>query len=163
MIYILEGADGTGKTTLANEIARQRRATVLHPSFHKSWNMAEYHRAFIQAAEALNDSDIDVVLDRWAPSERVYGNVFRNGESFDTDLLINYYYPMLEVTWIYCRNDNAVENHLRNMKNRDEMFDTMEGVVEEFDRYVKEHKRFNWTMYDYDKMDIKEFVKGLPK
>lgn len=161
MIYILEGPDGTGKSTLAAEIAKQKDATVLHPYFNKKWDMQAYHTAFIQCAEQMNDNGIPVVLDRWTPSEEVYAKVFRSGAAYDTDAMIDYYYPLLPIVWIYCRNDNAVENHLRNKAEREEMFDSMEKIVEEFDKYVENHQHLNWIVYDYDKVDMEEFVRKL--
>lgn len=163
MIYIVEGADGVGKTTLAEEISTQLKAANLHCSYKSGWNMLDYHTAMIQCAEAINDLDINVVLDRWAPSEKVYASVFREKESYDTDSLIKYYYPMLEITWIYCRNDNAVSNHLENKKIRPEMFESMVDVVNEFDAYIQDHKWMKWIVYDYNKVDMEEFVKGLPR
>ncbi len=162
MIYCLEGPDGTGKSTLATEIAKQKNATVMHPYFNTKWNMLAYHSAFIHAAEEMNDAGINVVLDRWAPSEAVYGKVFRGGEGFDTESLVRYYYPMLPITFIYCRNDNAVENHLRNREDRHEMFDDMSQVVSEFDLYVEAHEWMNWIVYDFDKVNMEDFVTKLP-
>lgn len=164
MIYVLEGPDGVGKSTLAEEISKIKGATVVHPYYNKRWNMQEYHTAFIQFAEHCNDFEIPVVLDRWAPSEFVYGHVFRKGESFDTRSLIDYYRELLkdELVFIYCRNDNAVENHLKNKEEREEMFDSMAEVMVAFDAYVKGTPEFNWHMYDYDKVDMTKFTKELP-
>ena len=164
MIYVLEGPDGVGKSTLAAEISKQKGATVVHPYFNKRWNMQEYHTAFIQFAEHCNDFEIPVVLDRWAPSEHVYGKVFRGGEAFDTRSLIDYYRELLkdELVFIYCRNENAIENHKKHVEERDEMFDDMTEIVAGFDEYVKNTPEFHWHMYDFDKVDMVKFVKELP-
>lgn len=164
MIYILEGPDGVGKTTLAEEIAKQKDATVVHPYFNKKWNMEAYHTAFIQFAEYMSDAGINVVLDRWTPSEEVYAKVFRDGAAYNTDSMIRYYYHQLKlpIVFIYCRNDNAVKNHLKNSKERHEMFEDMTRIVEEFDEYVEQRPEMNWLHYDYDKVNMEEFVKELP-
>lgn len=164
MIYILEGADGTGKSTLANEIAKQKHGQVLHPYYDKTWNMEKYHIAFIESAILFANEGIPVILDRWAPSEFVYGDVFRNGPSFDTSKLIEKYQDLI-TEWIYCRNDNAIENHLKNKETREEMFDDMSQVVTKFDYYI-EYTSNNWLhipwkIYDFDKVNMKQFVKDL--
>lgn len=165
MIYIIEGVDGTGKTTLANEIVKQKNAAFLHCSFNSRWGMRAYHEAMIRCAEDLNDNGIDVVLDRWAPSEKVYGNIYRSGQSYDTDDIIKYYYKSLNlpITWVYCKNDNAVINHLKNVSQRDEMFDgdKFEDLVNEFDGYIQGREWMNWVIYDFDTYDVSKFVKEM--
>lgn len=160
MIYILEGPDGAGKTTLANEIAEQRKASVVHSYFDPSWDIKEHHKDMFKAAQIINVWR-DVVLDRWAPSELIYGDVFRGKPGYD---VLGYLWEMeselQDVTWIYCRNDNAVENHLKNMEKRDEMFDDMSEIVTRFEEFVADSD-LNWITYDYDKVDMKEFVKNL--
>jgi len=38
VIYILEGPDGAGKSTLANQIAAEKKASVLHCYFDPTWD-----------------------------------------------------------------------------------------------------------------------------
>lgn len=160
MIYILEGPDGAGKTTLANIIAEQRKASVVHSYFDKSWDIKAHHMDMWKAANIINEWR-DVVLDRWAPSEAVYGPIFRDKAGYDVMELL-WGFDDKNVTWIYCRNDNAVQNHLKNMETRDEMFDDMSQVVVEFDKFINDTDFLNWITYDYDKVDMLEFVKNLP-
>lgn len=160
-IYILEGPDGVGKTTLANEIAEQKKASVLHSYFDKDWDIRQHHLDMWRAAQIISKWR-PVVLDRWAPSEYVYGNVFRGAPGYDVmDLL--WEFDDTNVVWIICRNDNVIENHLKNKQERVEMFETMEGVTKGFDDFVKDTDFLKWVEYDYDKVDMKEFVKGLPE
>jgi thymidylate kinase len=166
MIYILEGPDGTGKSTLAAAIAEKTKGHILHSTFNKDWDIEEYHTEIMEAAIDLNRYQ-DVVIDRWAPSEFVYGKVFRGKPSYDSSILVEEYFGQHDITWIYCRNDNAVENHLNNKKNRKEMFDDMTKVVEEFDDYVSYTSnnwiKLPWITYDFDKVDIDNFVKEITK
>lgn len=162
MIYILEGPDGVGKSTLAKEIAEQKKAHVLHSSFNKEWDIYKYHKTIFRAAQILSDYQ-DVVIDRWAPSEWVYGTVFRDGPSYEVDQVIDFYNANEDITWIYCRNDNAAANHREHMNLRPEMFDDMTEVAKKFDQFVEEHPRLNWAVYDYEKVDMKKFVESLGK
>ena len=159
MIYVIEGPDGTGKTTLSKAIAEKVGGEILHPGFNKKWNIEKYHKAFFKLATEFDEMGIPTILDRWAPSEHVYASVFRGGESYDTDALIKKLGA--DVVWIYCRNDNAVANHFKNQTIRKEMFDDMTEVVKAFDQYVSESP-LDWRMYDYDKVDMNKFVEELP-
>ena len=162
-IFILEGADGTGKSTLANEIALQTKGHILHCSYDKSWDIEKYHEHIMQAAQSLAQYQ-DVVIDRWAPSEWVYGNVFRGGESYDVFKLIEELKHIDNIVWIMCRNDNAVLNHLVNAELRPEMFNDMTDVVANFSLFQNDTKdMIDWVEYDFDKVNMKEFVEELIK
>lgn len=157
MIYIIEGADGTGKTTLAEAIQRETKGHLLHLTFNKDWTMEQYYSAVFRAVWDLAEYQ-DVVIDRWIPSEIVYGHVFRDGPSFDTSNLLNIFGDRAK--WVYCWNENAVENHLKNKEVRPEMFDDMKHVVEAFGTYV-EGSGLPWKLYNYNHMETNNFVKEL--
>lgn len=166
-IYIIEGPDGTGKSTLANKIAEETKGHILHASYDKNWNIEKYHFDLIDVAFRLSKYQ-SVVLDRWAISEFVYGTVFRGGPSYDTAGLIEDSMDD-KIVWIYCENEDAVKNHLANSKKRKEMFDDMTKVVEEFDDYV-EYSSNNWLQipwikynYNYNWINIDEFVKEVTR
>lgn len=158
MIYVIEGPDGTGKTTLAKALSDKIKAVTIHTSFDPNWKIWTCHCKVINSAVSLSRSHIPVILDRWAVSEEIYGTVFRGGPGYDTQELIDQYEE--HITWIYCRNDNAVENHLANSKKRAEMFDDMKRVVEKFDEYV-ETSPLDWHVFDFDKISIEEFLEEI--
>ncbi len=79
-IIILDGPDGTGKTTLATELANQftPRGKVLHLT--KRWldKMPLYHFAAWRCALRWSQHQA-VIIDRWHLSERVYAAAYRGG------------------------------------------------------------------------------------
>ena len=158
-LYILEGADGSGKSSLAKKIARETGGNVLHQTYDKDWNMEEYHEDVIEAAVQLSRYQ-PVILDRWAPSEYIYSKVFRQGETYDTQALIDLWNNEVSIRWIYCRSDKAIENHKRRAATGKEMFDDNERVVAEYDKYVKD-SYLPWVTYDYEKNNIYEFFKEV--
>lgn len=162
-IYILEGVDGTGKTTLAEALAAKTKGHILHSSYDKEWNMEQYHTDIIESAIILAQYQ-PVIIDRWAPSEFVYGQVFRGGSSYDTGKLIEDFFESIQY-WIYCRSDNAVENHLKNKEQRIEMYEDMAKTIDSFDDYVQytSHNwvHIPWKEYDFSKVNIKEFVESI--
>lgn len=78
MITIIEGADGTGKTTLARRIADTSGARYIHaaaPTRDTWWD--EY-------VVPCLDSAHDLVLDRWHVGERIWPELFQRVSLFKT-------------------------------------------------------------------------------
>lgn len=155
MIYILEGPDGTGKSTLAQALQEKTKGHLMHLTFNKYWDMEAYYLAAYNAAIELSNYQ-DVIIDRWIPSEIIYGHVFRGGPSFNTSEI-----PEFEqAKYIYCWNEKAVENHLANKKNRDEMFDDMTHVAAAFDKYI-ETSKLPWEKYNFNNVSMEAFIEGI--
>lgn len=159
MIYILEGADGTGKTTLARKILDKTNGHYLHSTYDRYWNIQDYHQQIAESAISLNIYQ-DVVIDRWALSELIYGNVFREGPSYNVETTLKNLDNEQWVTWIYCKNDNAIINHLRNKRKRKEMFNDMTEVTKEYDKYIN-ISELEWIIFDFNKHNLDDFVKDL--
>jgi hypothetical protein len=79
-IIVLEGADCSGKTTLANVLRRDYGARYMHGRVFP--NMWKYHTAMLRRAIRLAETEL-VVIDRLFLSELVYGAVFRGGPAYD--------------------------------------------------------------------------------
>jgi len=166
-LYIIEGADGTGKSTLATELLEQTKGHLIHGTWNKDWSIPEYHKAMYESALTLLEYQ-DVILDRWAVSEEVYSNAFRGGAQYSADTWMEhvigkeYMYDPELTKFIYCENENAVENHLENMKVREELFNDMSPVVREYQKYLG-RTAINWVRYNFNNVDMKEFVKEITK
>lgn len=72
MLTIIEGVDGTGKTTLAGKISEQHDAMYLHagPPQHEDW-VREYVDPLLRFPYGW-----DIVCDRWALGELVWPKLF---------------------------------------------------------------------------------------
>ena len=157
MIYILEGPDGVGKTTLAQAIQQKTKGHLLHCTWKEGWTMKDYFAEVLDVAQRL-DKYQDVVIDRFAPSEWVYGNVFRGGSQFD----VYEYVEMLNtfhsnIKWVICKHPQAVANHLKHVKQREEMFNDMTDVVANFSLFEVDSK-LPWVEYDYTKKPLEEWL-----
>lgn len=76
MFIIIEGADKTGKTTLANAIVKKFGFKYVHFGKPKKRAATEY-------AEYLLSTNEDQVCDRFHLGELVYGPIFRGGAAID--------------------------------------------------------------------------------
>ena len=77
MIIILEGPDGSGKTTLANTIHRQTGYQLLHRSHKTDANATSLFDEYAQVIK----SGKNVIMDRSWYSEMVYGPVMRKSSA----------------------------------------------------------------------------------
>lgn len=82
MFIIIEGADGTGKTTLANKLAGYlehspgRFVTQLHRGVPKGDPIDEYETA---VKGYVPGGTVHVIADRWHIGEMIYGPLYRGG------------------------------------------------------------------------------------
>ena len=77
-IFVLEGPDNGGKSTMAKAFHDVCGATIIHSTYRFKGKMGAYHLA--QFRKALKHARHGpVVMDRWWPSEVAYGNTFRDG------------------------------------------------------------------------------------
>lgn len=88
-IFVLEGPDCGGKTTLAEVLAKKCGAKRLHATYRFKGRMHLYHLAQFRLALKTAQTR-PVVMDRWWPSEIAYGNTYRSGPepNFDYEFFI---------------------------------------------------------------------------
>lgn len=114
-LFIVEGPDCSGKTTLAKHLAVQKEAVYLHASGAKSLHeaMQDYHESLLAIAKANLAMGRNVVMDRFWPSEVVYGQALRPATHtllYDVDKII----AMLEghdVIYIFCDDPEVLQRH----------------------------------------------------
>ena len=79
MIYIIEGPDGAGKTTLVEQICKSNyNAVVKHFGAPQTPEEADnYYKVYVEAINAKRDDEV-LIFDRSWYSDMVYGPVMRN-------------------------------------------------------------------------------------
>lgn len=146
-IFVLEGPDNGGKSTLAKALARRCKAKTFHATYRFKGRMMQYHLAtFRQALRAANTQP--VILDRWWPSEVAYGNTYRSGvePGFDLELLqelgkayfVSYTFCMptrFEEYWKWCSK----------------------VWVQEEEMYPKDEARYNWLWKSYRELMLQQY------
>jgi len=132
-IIVLEGADGTGKTTLARELVKRYGAFYIHNGL---WpNIWLRHLATVDLAIKMSQKRL-VVIDRLWLSEQIYGDTFRGGPKYDLgarclDRALMRYGA---VTVLCVRHDFARHmHHFEELKNsRREKFARIEMVAQRY-------------------------------
>jgi hypothetical protein len=77
-IVTIDGANATGKTTLAEELKRRHNAVIFHQTYRFRDKIFIYHQAVLHQALKLAKTRL-VVLDRLWMSEVAYAEVYRGG------------------------------------------------------------------------------------
>lgn len=137
-IIVLEGADSSGKTTLAKAIMeRPGRHHYLHGLPYVGW-VEDAHRGMLNAALRHAADGDTVVIDRHWVSEFIYGPLFRNRVAYD-DETARRFDRLIRAHGIYilCVPGNSQRHEERfqeQHKAKLEMFATMTNVAEMFRR-----------------------------
>lgn len=168
-VFVLEGPDGVGKTTLAEALCKELGAKYLHLTYRWPKKMFMYHQAAMEYVLRVAQTR-PVVLDRWWPSEIAYANAYRNGSKWPMA------YRMFEkvalrhnFSYVMCLPSNKKKylEHYNLLKGRrEEMYDEgMERVYDEFNFMWGNYfnHRANCFRYDFflQGNDIESVVQSL--
>ena len=135
-VIVIEGCDGTGKTTLANALVDSFGAHYIHLSYHEGVEaMWAVQLQALTIAQAKMHHQL-VVIDRHWASENVYGAVFRNSTAMaDHAKIMDGYFRKLKAINILCLLSSPERNeelHRRNREKREEMYSSILGVAERY-------------------------------
>lgn len=129
MIFVLDGPDGVGKTTLAQQFVKQLGAKYLHLTYRWKDKIWLYHTAAMKYA--LHHQPI--VIDRWWPSEAVYAAAYRGGSTWPMQGRMCERVALKHgVIYIMCLPESveaAVEQHGKLKEEREEMYDDIGDVA----------------------------------
>ena len=168
-MIVIEGPDGSGKSTLILEITKRLGLKATHLGSRPK-TMQDLHDRVIK-------SQYCEVLDRWSPiSERVYGTIANRDWSIDVlDTYLDTYRPLI----IYCRPPRgvllenkkqcleAVKSH-KSKEHCDLVSDNFERVIELYDDAMLSIKARRLgcqiIVYDYTKPKaLMAIIKHLEK
>jgi len=133
-IIVIDGCDGTGKTTLAEAICKRHDGVYIHNTYRWPSKMPLYHTAALHRALKLSRSRL-VVIDRLWMSEAIYAEVYRNGSPWPhmgrmIDRIIR------KVGGVYLLTQSPA-NHAEKFEQlkgeREEMYDNVDHVRKRFD------------------------------
>ncbi len=134
MIIILEGADGVGKTTLAEALVKELEAHYIHATWNRELNsyMLKYQTDILtEAMIKISDTMRPVILDRLWLSEAIYSEVYRYGSQFPHfGILCDVILKSVGGFNILCLAGEGHEKRFDNLKaERKEMYDDVSRVA----------------------------------
>lgn len=149
MITIIEGVDGTGKTTYAKRLAEQNNATYLHADkpTHTKW-YEEYLRPI---------TTTNMVLDRWHLGELVWPIIYDRPSLFDAESfdICNWAFAKMGTRLIILtRSDDDIADELLNRGEESEI----EQVLHAKELFMQAYKKVKYI----DKQIIESGVVHVP-
>lgn len=149
--FIIDGPDGTGKTTLGNILSKIYNIPLVHLTYYE--DIEKHQEQFDQAADLVKRP---VILDRYIFSEIAYRNVYRPNEIGiqNIDKMQNFILNNDNIDIIIALPENK-EKWLENFKileqNREEMYSS-EKMGQIYDEYYKiwQNIRYNKNVFRYD-------------
>ena len=168
-IFIVEGPDGVGKTTMCNILSKLHNIPIVHLTyFEKQADMEQQYKRVFQLIYSLSTENTEngIIFDRFTASNTVYSQVYKNSkESPWTNKikqLLATICEMIDITFIHCLPTDK-QNYLNRYKdiasNRDELYgDDTEKMGKVYDVYkavfkaeknILYHKDIKWIDYDY--------------
>jgi len=142
-IWLLEGADNTGKTTLANQLIEKYDAHYIHCSWSpdlEKYSMVEYlSKKFLEALDISLTKP--VVLDRHVFSTVIYENIYRQGIWNKSDL--QYYCSRVfevvkqskQIIPIICTLPKAKWEETFKSSEKEEMYEFSDKMIAIYDAY----------------------------
>lgn len=158
MIYLLEGPDGTGKTTIARNLVNasmnaKRSCMFIHctnTSQDKSVTVDEGYERLLKDLNYWRSLDYDVVIDRAWVSNIVYTEVYEPGKAHISDEVAEKLFKAVDKA-IIClpKNKGKYMMHFNNLANsRDEAYlDNMDKIYDKFNEFAEKYCRYD--MFDH--------------
>lgn len=154
-LIILEGADGVGKSTFGRHLAYQFDGFYFHATATKSLipAMRDYQQNLLENVQENVAAGRTIILDRFWPSELVYGAVFRPENPY------GFSYTELEdacgkmgAMYVCCFSATAVERHklIKDPKHPydDSSFAKVYSLYEEF--WANKRGNHEYMRYDLE-------------
>lgn len=153
-IYLIEGCDCSGKTTLAQQL---KEKFPNHVYIHNSVvpNMKDAHQNVIQTALQAQKTHT-VIIDRLHLSERFYGNEFRHGTAYDTEALDQLLNECSNLKRIICHLswEDIKEIHSKRYATGQEMYSTISNIWKAYENFNSP----NWVKYNWKTQKLEDIL-----
>ena len=160
-IFILDGPDGTGKTTLATKLSEIYNIPIFHLTYYKDpeKHADQFRKATDKIINWLGGKGEGFIIDRYILSELVYRKVYRPEQPLIKEAAVMYDFmehraALGEIEVIITLphdKERWFEQFKKLEQSREEMY-TSEKMSEVYDEYFKHWKklRYNKNVMRYD-------------
>ena len=160
-IFILDGPDGTGKTTLATRLSEVYNIPIFHLTYYEDpeKHADQFYKATEKIINWLAGRCEGFIIDRYILSELVYHKVYRPEQPLLKDAAVMYDFMEhraatgeIEVIITLPRDKERWFEQFKELeKTREEMY-TSEKMSEVYDEYLNYWKklRYNKNVMRYD-------------
>lgn len=168
-LIILEGADGVGKSTLGRALALHLGGFYFHATATKSLipAMRDYQVNLMENIEENAATGRCIVMDRFWPSELIYGAIFRpdNPHGFSHQEM-EARCDKLNAIYVCCFSDTAIARHEAGHKDPkhpydDTSFRKLYAMYEAFYEDNREHPDFLRYHMETDGLDVPKFAEKI--
>jgi thymidylate kinase len=134
-LIVIDGCDGTGKTTLAKAICDRFDGVYIHNTYRWPTKMPLYHTAALHRALKLARTQL-VVIDRLWMSEAIYADVYRGGSPWPhMGRMMDRMIRKVGGVYILAQSPaNHGEKFEQLKTEREEMYDNVDDVRKRFDQ-----------------------------
>lgn len=136
MVVLLEGPDGTGKTTLAEQF-KTRDFEYWH--FSRMEDVEATYKQIIKDLEIAKKEQRNIVIDRLFISNWVYQTVFKDGQIVSSETVKKVLSLIDSIIFCYPRNPKSVAEYLKRFKKlkteRAEDYSDMTEVLKLYNSY----------------------------
>lgn len=155
-LIVLEGADGVGKSTLGRFLAAHYNGFYFHATATKTLipAMRDYQINLMENIEENVAAGRTVIMDRFWPSELIYGAIFRpdnpHGFSYE-EIAVRCH--ALDTMYVMCFSATAVERHVRIKDPKHPYEDTdFAKIYASYQDFWEQHKnQDDFVRYDLEK------------
>lgn len=156
-IFILEGPDGVGKTTLALELQKLTGGRYVHLTYRFRSKIDVYHTATLKLIDILSRKQ-PVILDRWWVSEIVYADAYRGGSKFiKSYFALEHAATVMGAIYVMCLPyDRAryLSFYYRLQETRTEMYsEGLERVYDGYKAFFQNYMVHRENVLRYDMFD----------
>lgn len=163
-VFILEGPDGSGKTTLAKELSKAYNIEYKHLTYYE--DEKDMSIQFYDTIRRINTERNGIVIDRFILSNIIYGIVFHNCKFVDgwkmfLDALCRDWLKGKEIVICLPADKEAYLDHFKKMtEEREEMYCSVEDMSKIYDLYevfyeiLSHNKDINVSRYDWMKNKV---------
>lgn len=127
-MLIIEGLDGSGKTTLINELLNDNKQILIPENINNS---------FVKYQNILKKLSLDTLMDRSFISEMVYGKILSNKTKLTEDeyyqLLTMYAQNHSTIIYLYAPKDILLRRKANDKKDQFILLNFYDKLLNEFD------------------------------